>query len=176
MDKKKTAPSAAKKKTRYITPPHRIKHKAGTGGISEALIERAQFHIETVEIDFEPEARRFLNAIEDILARHKTRAPPHEAAPLIGPIMQLKANGGMFRYQLISDVADIALTFLESLSVLNNAALEVIGAHVHTIKIILAHKLKGDGGREGFTLIQELEKACQRYYKKYDADGKAKEA
>ncbi|MCD8563129.1 MAG: hypothetical protein LRY54_03600 [Alphaproteobacteria bacterium] len=168
MNKKKPSSS---KKTRYITPPHRLKTKAGTGGISETLIERAQFHIETIEIDFEPEAQKQLTLISSVLARLKTEPPPYEAAPLTDPIMQLKANGGMFRYQLISDVADIALNFLENLNTLNKAALEVIEAHVHTIKIILAHKLKGDGGKEGFTLIRELENVCQRYNKKYDAAG-----
>lgn len=161
-------------KPRFINPPNKIKAKVGSGGISNNVIDRAQYHIETVEIEYEPEAQKHLKAIADIIARMKAGEGPHPVAPLVNPVMQLKASGGMFRYQLVSDVADIALNFLESLKGLNDASLDVIQAHLHTIHIIMNHKLKGDGGKEGFALIKELENACQRYYSRYELDGSKK--
>lgn len=162
------------KKARFINPPNKIKQKAGSGGISNNVIERAQYHIETVEIDYEPEAQRHLKEIADIIAKLKAAEGLRPVDPLVNPVMQLKASGGMFRYQLVSDVADIALNFIESLRAMNDAALDVVQAHLHTIHIIMNHKLKGDGGKEGFALIKELENACLRYYSKFDADGNKK--
>ncbi|MCD8498000.1 MAG: hypothetical protein LRZ85_07965 [Alphaproteobacteria bacterium] len=169
-EKKKISAS----KARFINPPNRIKQKAGSGGISDTLIERAQFHIETSDFDYTPEAEIHIKALSDIIAGLKKGKTTGPVDPLINPVMQLKASGGMFHYQLVSDVADIALNFLESLKTLNDAALDVVQAHLHTIRIIMNNKLKGDGGKEGFALIQELDKACQRYYAKYDPEGNKK--
>lgn len=161
-------------KARFINPPNKIKAKVGSGGISTVLVERAQFYIETIDIDFEPEAEKHLKTIEDIISTLKQKPGPHPVTPMIAPVMQLKASGGMFRYQLVSDVADIALNFLEGIKGLNNASLDVVQAHLHTIRIILSHKLKGDGGKEGFALIKELENACLRYHSRYDLEGNKK--
>jgi hypothetical protein len=170
-DQKKTS----SKKARFINPPNRIKTKVGSGGLSENLIERAQYHIETAEVEYEPEAQKHLKEIGDVIARLKAEKGLHPVDPLINPVMQLKASGGMFRYQLVSDVADIALNFIESLKAVNEAALDVVQAHLHTIHIIMNHKLKGSGGKEGFALIKELDNACQRYYSKYEVDGTKKD-
>ncbi|HRQ60729.1 MAG TPA: hypothetical protein PLO23_04355 [Alphaproteobacteria bacterium] len=161
-------------KARFINPPNRLKVKVGSGGINDALIERAQFYIETVDIAYEPEAQRQLLIIEETIKTLRAAGGLQPVDTLVNPVMQLKANGGMFRYQLVSDVADIALNFLEGLKSLNDAALDVVQAHIHTIRIILKNKLKGDGGKEGFALIKELEKACQRYAAKFDIEGKKK--
>lgn len=81
--------------------------------------------------------------------------------------MQLKANGGMFHYQLISDVADICLQFVESIKEYDAEVLEIIEAYENTIDVILENKLRGDGGPEGYELVMELHKACKRYFKKH---------
>lgn len=161
-------------KARFISPPNKIKQKVGSGGINEALIERAQYHIETAEVEYAPEAEKHLSAISDMIAAFKNKPEPPSPEQMIIPVMQLKGSGGMFQYQLVSDVADIALNFLEGLTRLNDASLDVIQAHLHTIRIIMTHKLRGDGGKEGFSLIKELENACKRYHSKYDAEGNKK--
>lgn len=83
--------------------------------------------------------------------------------------MQLKANGGMFQYQLISEIAALALHFLENVETVNDDALQVVDVHAKTIHIIIANDLKGDGGKEGYALVKELEKACKRFFGKYNA-------
>ncbi len=160
---------ADKKKTpRFIKPPNVLKKKVGTGGIDESLLERGQEAINTTEFDFAPYAMQFLKQLSEF-ARDAKSNDNFKAAKekMIGPVMQLKANGGMFRYQLVSDVADIALQFLEAVDEANTDTFDVIRAHENTIKIIINNKLKGDGGREGYALIKELDGACQRYFSKY---------
>ena len=82
--------------------------------------------------------------------------------------MQLKANGGMFQYYMISDVANSCLNFVENLEgEFNPDASEIIQAHIDAITTILKHQMHGNGGKEGKELIKELEKACKRYHSKY---------
>ncbi|MCE7887865.1 MAG: hypothetical protein DYH13_10245 [Alphaproteobacteria bacterium PRO2] len=159
------------RKPRFIKPPNVLKQKVGIGGFDEKLIARSQEFIEKVEVDFIPYAEKYL---QDFSRGVKAAAGSNDnfskvRNDIIYPVMQLKANGGMFQYQLVSEVADIALQFLEAVDndTVNNETLDVLRAHEKTLKVIIANKLKGSGGQEGFRLIQELDKACKRYFSKY---------
>lgn len=158
-------------KPKFIKPPNRLKLKVGHGGIDESLLDRADAFIQSCEIDFKPIAQDLLDNLKETvrLARSTTTTEERKKANdnLSNAIMQLKANGGMFRYQLISEIAGLALHFLDSLHDLNDDALNVIDVHQKTIHIIVANDLSGDGGKEGYELVKELEGACNRYYKKY---------
>ena len=159
------------KKPRFIKPPNKLKAKVGAGGIDETLLDRAQNFIKTVEIDFKPIALDFLSEIKVAMKKAReandieTRTKAKEE--LARAIMQLKANGGMFKYQLISEIAALALYFLESVEELNEDSIQVIAVHEKAIQIIVANNMSGDGGQEGYALVKELEKACDRFYKKY---------
>jgi hypothetical protein len=157
-----------KKKPRFIKPPNIFKQKVGTGGIDETLLEKSQEVINKTEFDFIPYAQQFLKELSEFAQQARSNDNFKAAKEkMIGPVMQLKANGGMFQYHLVSDVADIALQFLESVEVGNEDTFDVIRAHENTINVIIKNKLKGDGGREGYALIKELDNACQRYFSKY---------
>lgn len=158
-----------KNKPRFINPPNKLRQKVGTGGIDERLLIKSQEFINTNEIDFTPIASDFLKNFQNTIKDAKSgRIKGKDAvAALISPVMQLKANGGMFRYQLVSDVADIALQFLERVEELNADGFDVIVAHEKTIAVIIANDLRGDGGSEGYALVKELHEASERYFKKY---------
>lgn len=160
------------KKPRFITPPNLMKMKVGSGGISENLIEQAQHLIETNTLDFLPYARDYFNAYAAILKTLKPDSGIEAAAAMIAPMMKLKASGGMFQFMLLSDVADIALDFLEKAKVMNADMLDVLKAHEKTLKIIIGSELKGNGGKEGKALTKELHEACKRYYSKHAKTGK----
>ncbi len=159
------------KKPKFITPPNHLKAKTGSGGIPKTRIDAAQNNIDTYEIDFAPIAKSLtqnlseaIKAANDNIAHKK----PTNKSALIIPIMQIKANGGMFCYQLLSDVADICLQFLEALDDYNKEALDIVKAHENVILIIIKNNLHGDGGSEGYALVQELHKATKRYFKKFN--------
>ena len=160
----------SKQKAKFITPPNRLKILAGSGGLSKAIIAKAQAQMDLFEVDFSPEALKLVTKVEEasksiLKAVNQNEKPDEEQ--IIVPVMQLKANAGQFKYQLISDVADICLQFLEHIEEYNEDALEVIAAHQRTIHIIINNKLTGDGGEEGYALVQELHQASQRYFNKY---------
>jgi hypothetical protein len=80
--------------------------------------------------------------------------------------MELKANAATFRYSLIGNLANIMLSFLESLTVMDKDAIEIVKAHHSTLHMIIVRKMTGDGGEGGKQLQKELQQACDRYYHK----------
>lgn len=124
--------------------------------------------------DFEADFRPFASALATNLNQATNDAiekisqnKGFNKEKMVLPIMQIKANGSMFKYDLLTDVADICLQFMESINDYNTEAIDIIKAHENAIQTIIKNNLKGDGGKEGYTLIQELHKACTRYFKKY---------
>ena len=163
--------STASQKPRFINPPNRLKAKVGIGGIDEQLLDKAQNYIKKVEINFKPTAQQLLKDVQDDINNLKNAKNQKERLKqkdnLAGSIMQIKANGGMFGYQLMGEIAALALHFLDHITDVNDDAMNVIDVHEKSMQLILINNLKGDGGQEGYALVKELEKACARYNKKY---------
>ena len=158
-----------RKPARFINPPNLLKQKVGGGGLPKEILEQSQNVIENTTLNFKPYAEGYLkqfSSASDIVMKEPERFRELKDT-LINPMMQLKANGGMFRYDLLSDVADIALYFLETIQDLNNDAGEVLVAHQNTLYAIISNELKGHGGSAGDALIKELERVCARYFKKH---------
>ena len=76
----------------------------------------------------------------------------------------------MFHYTLLSEIAAIALNFLEKIEKWNDDSHEVMLAHMRTIETIINTDMKGSGGKQGDALAQELYQACQRYFAKYNVE------
>lgn len=164
-------------KIKYIKPPNILKMKVGSGGIPKEKIAQAQSAIATFRADFRPDAKKFiaqLSAAREKLEKNPKQAKKGEGTPdeILKPVMQIKANGGMFQYQLVSDVADICLQFLESVDEYDQEAAEIIKAYEKTMQTIIENNLKGDGGTEGYDLVMELHRACKRYFKKHSTKSK----
>lgn len=150
-----------------ISPPNRLKEKVGSGGIDEAVLYKAQELLERNTIDFEPLANMLMDLLAEAIADAKSGALKGEEAieTMIYPAMQMKAQGSMFHYPLITDIAHILVNFLETVTVVDRDVLDIVVAHKMSIKAILASHLKGDGGKTGKELREALMDACGRYYK-----------
>ena len=159
--------SSSKVKPKYTMPPNKLKAKVGGGGIPPDRREKAQEYIENNQFDFLPYAQNFIENVESYIAKAKTAKTEPDRNELIKPVMHLKANGGMFKYQLISDIADICLTFVEAVDEMNDDAYQVVQAHIAAISVIAQNKMSGKGGQEGKALTKELNSACNRFFSKY---------
>lgn len=159
-------------KVRFFRPPNIFKQKVGEGGIPPERLRKAQDFIESTQVDFRPFAEEYLEILEKTLRDYEDNVLTSREAidRMTVPIMQLKANGGMFRYDLVSEVADILLFFLEKMERLNADSLSIIRIHLSTLQSITGNSLTGAGGREGRALVNELERACDRYIKKYGTE------
>lgn len=159
-----------KKKAKFINPPNRLREKVGFGGIDPKRLKKGHAFIVSNAFDFEPYARNFLDILETSMQEIRDGKIEGKEAidKLSRPVMELKGNGGMFNYRLISEIADIVLNFLENIDTINDDVFEILDVHQKALKIIIANKLTGEGGQVGKELAQELFRACNRFYKKYD--------
>lgn len=163
--------SNGKNKARFYNPPNTLKEKVGSGGLAKDILDQAQKLLEENNIDFEPIALIYMDALRRGLDRaynpsqNTTRRELMEG--LINPIMQLKANGGMFDYPLVSKISDKMIELIEQASDPDLDLQEIIQAYHTTITAILHGKLKGDGGVKGDNLFFAICDACDRYYKKH---------
>ena len=168
--------ASSRKKVRFIQPRNTLKQKVGGGGIDPRLIEQAQSLIDDGDFDFIPMAQEMVKHLgQKILEAKKDNISDAEAVKtslnnIAISVMRLKGSGGMFQYQLISDVAEVSLTFLENLEVLNDDVFEILDAHKKTLEAIIARDLKGRGGPEGTALINELHQASTPYFSKHTSD------
>ncbi|NBX66931.1 MAG: hypothetical protein EBQ96_08050 [Proteobacteria bacterium] len=165
-------PRDRKRRAEILFPPNALKAKVGSGGIDEKLIVKAQKIIEETKVDFLPIGQRYLKSLEEGLSTTKANRGRMDEEALIAtmlyPAMQLKANGGMFGYPLVTAVAARLIRFLEHINDTNDDALEVINAYVETLSAIL---LMGEGNRNVVDHVADihvaLDEACTRYFEKH---------
>lgn len=159
----------SKKPPVFTHPDETLKQKVGDGGISADLIKKCQEYLDGNPVDFTPYAWRFLQRLEAIreTIAAKKGDDTKTLLDIVNIVMQLKSNGSMFHYQLISMVSDVMLRFLEKVQTVDSDFLEIFDVYNKVLDIIINRKLTGNGGREGHVLTQELHGACMRYYAKH---------
>jgi hypothetical protein len=160
-----------KKKTpNFINPPNILKLKVGEGGIPAYVLKQCQGYLESNPVDFTPYGYRYLSQLNEVKLRiDKGGLQLSDVQEdMTNIIMQLKSNGSMFHYQLVSMVSDVMLRFFEHAKMLDSDFNDIFVVYVKVLEIILNKKLRGNGGAEGYALTQELHGACLRYYTKYD--------
>ena len=157
-----------RRKAEFITPPNILKEKVGSGGLSEEILDLAQKLLEENTQDFVPLGSMYLDALMNGIDMAKGITPSEDPEAIIAsmlyPAMQLKANGAMFHYQLITNIAEKLVQFLEVIPDPDIEAMEIILAFHTTMNAVLRGQIKGDGGDNGAKLLSALVNACQRYF------------
>jgi hypothetical protein len=163
------------RKAEFVMPLNSLKSKVGTGGLSEAILNKAEALLENNVVDFMPLADMYLNALlkgieaarKADMEQKKTGDGEALISAMLYPAMQLKANGGMFRYQLVTQMSERLIEFLEVIDNTDTEALEIVLAFHATIRAVVLGRIMGDGGRHGVELMRALEEACVRYFEHY---------
>ena len=155
------------RKAELISPPNRLKEKVGHGGIDETVLGKAQELLENNTVDFKPIALMLVDLLHEAISDAKSGSTTGEDAieAMLYPAMQLKAQGGMFHYPLISEISNILVNFLETVTDTDKDVMDIVVAHKMSINAVLASQIKGDGGKVGRELRDALLDACARYYK-----------
>tara|TARA_B100001179_G_scaffold200593_1_gene161162 strand:- start:1007 stop:1486 length:480 start_codon:yes stop_codon:yes gene_type:complete len=153
---------------RVFKASYDLQHKVGKGPLDEDTVRRCQAVLDREATGFEDLAGDILDQLE--LAIEKARMGKNDDGALIDemtqPVMELKANARMFKYGLVSSLANIMLGFLESIDKLDKDAIEIVSAHQKTLYAIISREMKGDGGESGALLERELRDAIRRYFSK----------
>lgn len=152
-----------------------LQAKVGSGAVAADVIEKVQKGIDSNTTDFQPVAQQFLDQLATEIAQAAAGKEDmeHLRANVTRTVMQLKANGAMFGYGLVGELANTIMNFLESVTALDNNILAILEANHKTLSVIVRTKMKGDGGAQGNALKTELEGVCRRYLEKKGTDGSA---
>lgn len=157
-----------RRRAEFINPPNTIKAKVGSGGLSEEILQKAQLLLENNTVDFQPLAEMYLGTMMTGIEMAKNSGikddPEHIISSMLYPAMQLKANGGMFKYDLVTKVADKLIQFLEVIEQADIEAVEIVLAFHTTIRAIVLGRITGSGGKHGDELLSALTEACMRYF------------
>ncbi len=145
-----------------------LQTKVGTGKLDEDLLAKCQDVMDGNNVDFEPMAKEFLDLLAAAVKEAKSPDIEKEKAiqNMTAPVMQLKANAALFKFNLIGNLANVMLSFLESVEKLDADAIAIVEAHHKTPSAIVIKNMKGDGGTFGQQMEEELKNACKRYYAK----------
>ncbi len=154
-------------KNRLVKPENTLKKKVGNGGFDEAILVNAQKVIEENTIDFKPMALEFLQQLTEVLEEVKTQNLCEDEAhdKIMYPLMQLKAQGALFHYPVISKISYIVVDFLENVRGLDANVLEIVSAYKKSIFAVLSLQIQQDDSKVGKDLCDALVDACNRYYK-----------
>jgi hypothetical protein len=151
-----------------LTPPNRLKEKVGNGGLDEAVLVKAQELLENNTVDFRPIALMLVDVLHEAIADAKSGALKGEEAinAMLYPAMQMKAQGAMFHYPLVSEISNTLVNFLETVPDVDKDVVDIVVHHKFAINAVLGSQIKGDGGKLGRELREALLDACTRYYKR----------
>lgn len=145
-----------------------LQRRVGSGPLDPAVITRCQNIINSQNVDFVPVAHEYLAQLEQVVRSYRQKGHSKKLLDhLSRPVMELKANGRMFHYDLITHLANIMLGFLEMVIVVDDDVIDVVIGHTRSLEAILDRKMTGDGGPYGVMLASELKEACHRYFDKH---------
>ncbi|MFP4387231.1 MAG: response regulator, partial [Alphaproteobacteria bacterium] len=153
-----------------------LQQKTGKGQANPADVTRSEKVMKETKIDFTPTAKKFLKDFKEAIdAANKTKNYSQRIKENITfPIMQLKANSHIFKYDLIGELSKTTLDFLENTNEIDHLILEILNAQHSTLSHLVNTNAKGNGGEEGKSLRYELEDAYKRYNRARIAEQKAK--
>lgn len=157
----------------FYPPSFILKKRVGQGGLSKSTIIKAQSVIDLHKIDFEEVISPYMVVFTEGLGKAKKtqhlQSENHDnmIEEIIFPAMQMKANGELFHYPLITRIAERLLFFLERIHKLNTHAIDIVNAFEGAIKLVFAKNLKGDITEDGETIVKELDAVCKRFFEKY---------
>ena len=154
------------KRAKIIRPNYLLKAKVGHLTPNKETITKCQNVIDKNDVDFTPYAKDMLQKLEKTIEKAKSGelTKDQSKAQMAEHVMQLKANAPMFGYELVGNLANIMLNFLEQIKWLDQHVIEIVTAHHKTLSLIFIKNMRGDCGEIGKRFEKELKDACARYF------------
>ena len=154
-------------KVKMVKPENTLKKKVGSGGFNETDLIKAQQGIDKNDIDFRPLAQDLLTELDAVLKAIEENKIPVEKQfdGIMYPMMQLKSQGGLFKYPLVSHISHKALDFLENIAGPDSDVMLIVVAYRNSVQAMIKLQLKEIDSPVGSKLVNELDLAFARYKK-----------
>jgi hypothetical protein len=162
-------------KVRFYRFKNSLKEKtAGLGvdaqetmAIDPEALARAEAALQEMVEDY-PD---WVKSLLDRLAEEHRRAvdTPHERRGQFEKIHRIahdmRGQGGTFNYPLMTDFSDSLYHFTGPNAGMTDNHVEIIKAHIDSMRVVINQRLQGDGGPSGQALKAGLQKAIEKYSK-----------
>lgn len=161
-----------KPKVRYIRLRNKLQSKVGgakrgeAGSVSPEVLEKALAEMKKAEEEYPEWVRKTLVELVDELKGAKEKQPNERTKHFkrVGAIAhELKGQGGTFGYPLISAIGKSLNDFTQRDVLVTDNHLEILKAHIDTMRAVINGHVSGDGGGIGRELIESLEHAIAKY-------------
>ena len=161
-----------KSKVRYIRLRNKLLAKVGGakrgegGAVAPEVLEKALAEMKKAEDEYPEWVRKTLVELVDELngAKGKPEIERTKHFKRVGAIAhELKGQGGTFGYPLVSAIAKSLNEFTQRDMLVTDNHLEILKAHIDTMRAVVNGHVAGDGGAIGRELIQSLERAIAKY-------------
>jgi chemotaxis protein histidine kinase CheA len=119
---------------------------------------QAQARIHALADDYVRQAARDVETCIRMLDRWRAGSPPaaDELRELFDILHNVKAQGGMFGYPLITDMAEIACAILRDRATIGDADLSFLLRCTQSMQTVLERRVAGSGGDNGRKLLEKL--------------------
>ncbi|NQW01556.1 MAG: Hpt domain-containing protein [Rhodospirillales bacterium] len=151
----------------FITPPNTLKAKVsigGVGAVDESVIQRAEEAIAGMTDDYLEWVYQDISRIE--LACKELKGSQEDRGEKLRAVFHvahdIKGQGGSFGFDLMTTIGNQMCRLIDKADVDDPHLIEVIDVHVDAMKLIIAARLKGDGGRDGELMLAGLQKVCEK--------------
>lgn len=138
------------------------------GQINPNIIQRCEdiMEAEKQKTDFKPLGLELLENLKSETSNINAENTDNEekVQKIREIVMQFKANASTFGFDLAGALANIMLTFLENIKTIDENVIEILKAHQTTLSLIVKSNMRGDCGKNGIKLQEELKSACKRYF------------
>ena len=151
-----------------ISPPNLLKAKVKTGGpgaVDAAMLDRAEAAIANLADQYldwvEQDLDRIAKAFEELKSADEATVP-QKLETIFQVSHDIKGQGGSFGYDLMTSVGNQLCRLIEHADPGNPKLLEAIGVHIETLKLVIAQRIKGNGGKVGEQMLAGLEQVYKK--------------
>lgn len=152
---------ADRSKVKIFNPPHGAgKAIVGDGPpqLDDRLLEKAEAAIKVMEQDFPQLAADCLVEMKSCFERAKANpdGSKKDVRSILTLAMDLKGEAGSYGYQMISEIGELLRRYIQDLETLSARDLQAIAAHIQAMEVVLRDRIKGDGGKVGRQIVDNL--------------------
>ena len=154
-----------------IQPSHPLMLKTGTGGLDQNVINRAEKSIEPIIRLIDEDAQQHIANLKNHIANPSIVTTKNRELldDLMLDLMPLKVNSQMGENRSLSILSAKLLKFLEKINRVNVDSYKIIKSFTEAIELVASREIKDSNHAFTIAVVNELDEACNRYYKKHDA-------
>jgi hypothetical protein len=148
---------------KLIMPKNTLKKKVGDGGFKPEDLQKAQKAIDENDVDFRPIADKYLSLIHKAIEDYRANRSLDLYSVLLDQLMQLRAQGSLFRYSSISAVSDTVVDLLDTIEHVDDTIIEIVKAFEQATKALLLKGIRNQDDMVCKVFVTELSNVCKKY-------------